>query len=312
MKRMTTKVLFVTCIAFAYGSLSAQTNAWQPSPGHTQLPIWPGAVPDTQPVPGPEYVTNVLSPGGVSWIALCNVSLPTMTVYSPKGKNTGVVAVVFPGGGYNCLAIDLEGTEICDWLTSKGITAVLLKYRVPTPKREAYRASRMALEDAQRTVGLVRFHAAEWQIDPHKIGVIGFSAGGHMVAATSTHFDKRSYPVVDAADKESCRPDFAIACYPGHLWDDGEDGEGLKLNPNVPVTRDTPPTFLLQAEDDHVDGVEQSLVYYVGLKKARVPVEMHLYAQGGHGFGLRPSKFPIAGWPQLVETWLGTIGMTSE
>jgi acetyl esterase/lipase len=118
--------------------------------------------------------------------------------------------------------------------------------------------------------------------------------------------------VVDAADKESCRPDFAIACYPGHLWDDGEDGEGLKLNPNVPVTRDTPPTFLLQAEDDHVDCVEQSLVYYVGLKKARVPVEMHLYAQGGHGFGLRPSKFPIAGWPQLVETWLGTIGMTSE
>jgi acetyl esterase/lipase len=235
-----------------------------------------------------------------------------MTVYSPKGKNTGVVAVVFPGGGYNCLAIDLEGTEICDWLTSRGITAVLLKYRVPTPKREAYRASRMALDDAQRTVGLVRFHAAEWQIDPHKIGVIGFSAGGHMVAATSTHFDKRSYPVVDAADKESCRPDFAIACYPGHLWDDGEDGEGLKLNPNVPVTRDTPPTFLLQAEDDHVDCVEQSLVYYVGLKKARVPVEMHLYAQGGHGFGLRPSKFPIAGWPQLVETWLGTIGMTSE
>ena len=207
------------------------------------------------------------------------------------------------------LAMDLEGTEICEWLTSRGITAVLLKYRVPTPRREAYGASQMALEDAQRTVGLVRFHAAEWQIDPHKIGVIGFSAGGHMVAATSTHFDRRSYPAVDAADQESCRPDFAIACYPGHLWDGGED---LKLNPNVPVTTNTPPTFLLQAEDDHVDGVEQSLVYYIALKKAGVPVEMHLYAQGGHGFGLRPTKFPITGWPQLVETWLRTIGMITE
>ncbi len=210
-----------------------------------------------------------------------------MTVYSPKGTNTGVAMVVFPGGGYNALAMDLEGTEICDWLTSRGITAVLLKYRVPTkPKVGPYGESPQALEDAQRTLGLVRFHAAEWQIDPHKIGVIGFSAGGHMAAATSTHFDKRLYPPVDAADKESCRPDFAIACYPGHLWDGGED---LKLNPNVPVTTNTPPTFLLQAEDDHVDGVEQSLVYYVGLKQAGVPVEMHLYAQGGHGFGLRPS-----------------------
>jgi acetyl esterase/lipase len=273
------------------------------------VPIWPGTVPDAQPVPGPEYVTNVLSPNGVPWVAACNVSQPTMTVYSPKGKNTGVAAVVFPGGGYDCLAIDLEGTEICDWLTSNGITAVLLKYRVPTPIREAYRASRMALEDAQRTLGLVRFHAAELHINPHKIGVIGFSAGGHMVAATSTHFDKRSYPAVDTADQESCRPDFAIACYPGHLWSGDDD---LNLNPNIPVTTNTPPTFLLQAEDDHVDGVEQSLVYYIGLKNARVPVEMHLYARGGHGFGLRPSKFPITEWPQLVETWLGTIGMTSK
>ena len=306
---MTAKTLFVTCIVFVCGGLNAQTPAWQPSPGHTQLPIWPGAVPDAQPVPGTEYVTNMLSPGGVSWIAVCNVSQPTMTVYPPKGKNTGVAVVVFPGGGYNCLAIDLEGTEICDWLTSRGITAVLLKYRVPLKKTEPYtQPSPLALEDAQRTLGLVRYHAAKWGIDPHRIGVIGFSAGGHMVAATSTHFDKRSYPAVDAADQESCRPDFAIACYPGHLW----NGDDFNLNPNVPVTKNTPPTFLLQAEDDHVDGVEQSLVYYIALKNAGVTVEMHLYAQGGHGFGLRPSKFPITEWPRLVETWLGTIGMTSE
>ena len=311
MRKMTAKIGFVTCILFACGSLSAQTSVWQPSPGHTQLPIWPGVAPDAlaQLVREPEYVTNVLSPGGVSWIAACNVSRPTMTVYSPKGKNTGVGVVVFPGGGYNCLAIDLEGTEICDWLTSRGITAVLLKYRVPLKKAGPYGESPLALEDAQRTVGLLRFHAAEWHVDPHKIGVIGFSAGGHMVAAISTHFDKRSYPAADAADKESCRPDFAIACYPGHLWN---EDKGFVLNPNVPVTRNTPPTFLVQAEDDHVDNVNHSLVYYAALKNAGVPVEMHLYAQGGHAFGLRSTKLPVKDWPQLVGVWLRTIGMTAE
>jgi acetyl esterase/lipase len=302
-------LIFAFCVVFAFasGDLRAQTNVWQPSPGHTQIPIWPGEVPDAKPVPGPENFTMSKELyAGRPAVVVNNVSQPTMTVYSPEGTNTGVVVVVFPGGGYQCLAIDLEGTEICDWLTSRGITAVLLKYRVPVKREGPYGQSPPALEDAQRTVGLVRFRAAQWHIDPHKIGVIGFSAGGHMVAAMSTCFDKRLYPAVDAADKESCRPDFAIACYPGHLWGGDED---LELNPNIPVTSNTPPTFLLQAEDDDVDGVEQSLVYYIGLKKAKVPVEMHLYAQGGHGFGLRPSKFPITGWPQLVETWLGTIGM---
>jgi len=303
--------LFVLFVVFAAGSLIAQTNVWQPSPGHTQIPIWPGTPPDAnlQRLSGPEYVYDTLTPKDKPLVWVRNVSQPTMTVYSPKGKNTGVAMVVFPGGGYNELAMNLEGTEICDWLTSQGITAVLLKYRVPLKKTEPYtEPSPLALEDAQRTLGLVRFHAAEWQIDPHKIGVIGFSAGGHMVAATSTHFDQRAYPAVDAADQESCRPDFAIACYPGHLW---SPDEGFQLNPNVPVTTNMPPTFLLQAEDDHVDGVEQSLTYYIALKNAGVPVEMHLYAQGGHGFGLR-SSFPISGWPQLVETWLGTIGMISQ
>jgi acetyl esterase/lipase len=172
-----------------------------------------------------------------------------------------------------------------------------------------YRESPQALEDAQRTVGLLRFHAAEWHIDPHKIGVIGFSAGGHLVTAMSTHFDKRSYPVVDAADKQSCRPDFAIALYPGHLW---ERDQNLRLNPNVPVTSNTPPTFLLQAQNDPVDNVNNSLAYYIALKKAEVSVEMHLYAQGGHAFGMRRTKFPITEWPQLVETWLGTIGTISN
>ncbi len=219
-----------------------------------------------------------------------------------------MAVVVFPGGGYTCLAIDLEGTDICDWLTSRGITAVLLKYRVPTPKVGAYFESRLALEDAQRTVGLVRFHAAEWHVDPHKIGVLGFSAGGHMVTALSTHFDQRSYPAADAADQESCRPDFAIAVYPGHLW---YANKAFVLNPNVPVTRHTPPTFLVQAENDPVDNVNNALVYYIALKNAGVPVEMHLYAQGKHAFGLRCTELPITRWPELVETWLPTIGMTS-
>jgi acetyl esterase/lipase len=296
---------------FACGGLSARESAWHPSRGHVQIPIWPGAVPDAKPVAGPELVkTNKPSvAGGRPVIFVNNVSRPTMTVYLPRGTNAGVAMVVFPGGGYNELAIDLEGTEVCDWLNSRGITAVLLKYRVPSRNLGAYAESPPALEDAQRTLGLVRFHAAGWHVDPHKIGVIGFSAGGHLVTATSTHFDKRSYPAVDAADRESCRPDFAIACYPGHLWAGDEE---LKLNPNVPVTTNTPPTFLLQAEDDNVDGVEQSLVYYIGLKKAGVPVEMHLYAEGGHGFGLRHTALPISGWPRLVETWLGTIGVISK
>jgi acetyl esterase/lipase len=329
-------LIFALCVVSASGNLRAQTPAWQ-STGHTQVPIWPVKAPDPQPVAGPEFVKssgkNDLV-AGRPVVEVDNVSRPTMTVYPPTGKNTGAAMVVFPGGGYQILAIDLEGTEVCDWLTPKGITCVLLKYRVtnvgPYPKSGPYPESPMALEDAQRTVGLVRFHAAEWNVDPHKIGVLGFSSGGHLSAAISTHFEKRLYPPVDAADKESCRPDFAVSIYPGHLsisaaeWD---AQQGIKkfvvpypatadkllgLNPEVPVTNRTPPTFLLQAEDDHVDNVNDSLSYYIALKTAGVPVEMHLYAQGGHAFGLRLTKLPITRWPQLVETWLETIRMIPD
>jgi len=313
-------LIFALCVAFVIGGLNAQTPAWQPSPGHTQMPIWPGVPPDAQSAVVPEAMKTANEPlvAGKPWVYVENVSQPTMTVYSPKGTNTGVAVVVFPGGGYKILAIDLEGTEVCDWLTSKGITCVLLKYRVPfsgsywdeRSRRRIIPKSPTALEDAQRTVGLVRFHATERHIDPHKIGVLGFSAGGHLVAAVSTHFDKRLYPAVDAADKESCRPDFAVALYPGHMREN--TSKEFELNPTIPVTGKTPPTFLLQAEDDPVDAVENSLVYYFALKKAGVPAEMHLYAHGGHAFGLRRTKLPITGWPQLVETWLGTIGMTSQ
>ncbi len=239
------------------------------------------------------------------------VLIPTMTVYAPGERNTGVAVVVFPGGGYQTLAMGLEGTEVCDWLNSKGITCVLLKYRVPGvdryPKSGAYPNSPAALEDAQRTMGLVRLHAAEWRIDPHKIGVLGFSAGGHLVAAVSTNYKRRLYAPVDAADKESCRPDFAVALYPGHMLE--HTTRDHQLNPFVPVTRDTPPTMLVQAADDPVDNVANSLVYFEALQAAGVPVEMHLFAHGGHAFGLRHTAFPITEWPLLVERWLVTIGM---
>ena len=341
-------LIVALCVVFAWGGLNAQKFTWQPSPGHTQLPVWPGAAPDAQPVAGPEFAKSSGKDdliAGRQVVEVDNVTLPTMTVYSPTGKNTGAAVVVFPGGGYQILAIDLEGTEVCDWLTPRGITCVLLKYRVPGqepypksapyPKSGPYPESPMALEDAQRVLGLVRFHAVEWHIDPHKIGVLGFSAGGHLVAAMSTHFTQRLYPAVDAADKVSCRPDFAVALYPGHLriasakWDASQGSKPFDIrpkgNPSVPessyelnpdirshITSQTPPTFLIQDEDDHVDNVNDSLSYYAALKNAGVPVEMHLYAQGGHAFGLRRTKFPVTGWPQLVETWLATIGMISQ
>jgi acetyl esterase/lipase len=294
-------------VVVAMAGESGRADTWQPTPGHVQVPIWPGAVPDAMPDPKPESVDS----GGGAF----DVSRPTMTVYEAKDHNTGVAVVVFPGGGYQALAMPGEGTDICDWLTSRRIACVLLKYRVPdsgpTMKNghSYYPKVQTALQDAQRTLRLVRQHAAEWHVDPHKVGVIGFSAGGHLAAAVSTHFAERSYPPVDAADNLSCRPDFAILVYPGHLWTPGTE---LTLRPDIRVRADTPPTLLLQAGDDNVDPVRHSLTYYVALQKAGVPTEMHLYAQGGHAFGLRRSKLPIAQWPRLVEIWLGTIGMISE
>jgi acetyl esterase/lipase len=302
------------CLLAVCGSVYARPMVWQPAAGHTQIPIWPGVVPDAQPMPGPEYATTDTKSliAGKPMLAESNVSQPTMTVYAPTSKSTGAAVVVFPGGGFQILAMDLEGTEVCDWLTSRGITCVLLKYRVPSVpyvwqcdcRPHNLATSMPSLEDSQRTLRLVRFHAAEWHIDPHKIGVLGFSAGGYLVAEASTNFKRHFYAPVDAADKESSRPDFAVAIYPGHLATD----EGT-LNPHVPVSGETPPTFLAQAEDDNVDGVQQSLVYYAALKKAGVPVEMHLFSHGGHAFGLRRTRLPITDWPRLVETWLRTIGI---
>lgn len=213
---------------------------------------------------------------------------------------------MFPGGGYRFLAIDLEGTEVCDWLNSTGVNCFLVKYRVPATG--PYPKSAAALQDAQRALAIVRSRAAEWHIDANRIGVIGFSAGAHLAAALSTHFDKRVYDPVDDADGVSCRPDFAVLIYPGYL---ALADKGFALNPDIPVTSETPRSFILQAEDDGVH-VENSIVYFLALKTAKVHAEMHIYAAGGHGYGLRATDVPVTRWPKLVEAWLHTIHIIGE
>ncbi len=310
---------YVLCLLALCGCMAGHAKVWQPSAGHTQIPVWPGTPPDALPTPGPEYaLTGHKLIGGRPVTAAFNVSRPTMTVYTPSGKNTGAAVVVFPGGGFVGLAIDLEGTDACNWLTSIGITCVLLKYRVPSApydwhckcRPNDFELSLPSLQDAQRTIRLVRMNAAKWHINANKIGVLGFSAGGYLVAEVSTDFMRRLYTPVDAADRGSARPDFAVAIYPGHLAinrDLASDNDAL--NPNVPISRETPPTFLVQAEDDYVDGVKQSLVYYMALAKARVPAELHIYARGGHAFGLRPTNSPITHWPKVADAWLRRIGI---
>jgi acetyl esterase/lipase len=268
------------------------------------MPLWPGSPPSTEPVPGPEEdMTKPTdgSPGGKPVVRIGNVSSPTLTLYTPKGANNGAAVVVFPGGGYRILAIDLEGTEVCDWLNSAGVNCILVKYRVPVSG--PYPKSAAPLEDAQRAMSLVRAHATEWHIDPKRVGVLGFSAGGHLAAALSTHFDHRLYDPTDSADKLSCRPDFAVIVYPGYL---AITDQNYAPNPDIHPTAETPPTFLVQAEDDPVH-VENAVVYYMALKNAKVPAELHLYAQGGHGYGLRRTALPVTTWPQAVEIWLHTI-----
>jgi len=300
-------MLYASAAAFAAGACaqdSGSTPPWPPSAEYLTIPIWPGTAPGEKPDMPPE--TNVNAAGtkkmaGRPYIRLTNVSTPTITLYKPKLKKTDAAVVVFPGGGYQILSMDLEGTEVCNWLNRIGVTCVLLKYRVPDSG--PYPKSAAALQDAQRAMGLVRLHAAEWGINPREVGVLGFSAGGHLSAAISNDFEKRLYEPIDDADKGSCKPDFAVVLYPGYL---AVAEQNFTLNPEIHPTAETPPTFILQAEDDPVH-VENAVVYFMALKNAKVPAELHVYAQGGHGYGLRPRDFPIMGWPQLVETWLHTI-----
>jgi len=294
---------FAAVVAFS-ASLFAQKPPWQPPSGHLTLNLWPYGAPGAQPSSGSEVDTTTTKDNliaGKPVVRLGHVSTPTLTLYAPPEKNSGAAVVVFPGGSYRILAIDLEGTEVCDWLNTVGITCLLVKYRVPDSG--PYPKSSAALQDAQRALRVVRAHAGQWHIDAQRIGVLGFSAGAHLAAALSTHFDQRLYDPVDDSDKVSCRPDFAVIIYPGYL---ALAEQSFAPNPEIHVTSQTPPSFIVQAEDDPVH-VENSTVYFLALKNAKVPAEMHLYANGGHGYGLRRTDLPITDWPKLVQTWLQTI-----
>ena len=304
---MHNRPLFLLAMAAVALTASAQSSGWPPPANLTTLPLWPNGAPGAPPAhPGPEADMTTAKDNliaGRPLIRLGNVSVPTLTVYPPKTPNTGAAIVVFPGGGYNILAIDLEGTEVCDWLNSAGITCVLVKYRVPGTG--PYPKSDAALQDAQRAMGMVREHASEWHIDPKRSACSASLPAPISSAAISTHYDKRLYDPIDAADQLSCRPDFALVIYPGYLALADKD---FAPNPEINPTADTPPTFIVQAEDDPVH-VENAVVYFMQLKKAKVPAELHIYAEGGHGYGLRRTKLPVTTWPQTAQIWLHTIGV---
>ena len=202
--------------------------------------------------------------------------------------------------------MDLEGTEVCDWLNSIGSTAVLLKYRVPTRKGDEQHIA--PLQDAQRAMSLIRAHASEWGVNPKRVGILGFSAGGHLSAVTSSQYEKRAYEAVDNADQQSCRPDFTVLIYPAYLMLKGEEN---KLRPELIVNSNTPPTFILQTQDDGI-GVGNSLGYAMALQKAKVPLELHIYPKGGHGYGLRRTDRPVTLWPQVAEAWMKQIGVLGK
>jgi acetyl esterase/lipase len=298
-----TPVLTLISVVIAFATTSPAFGAVISEP----IPLWPKGAPNEKGDVGEEHDTTKPGDGLVSGqrvIRLGNVSKPEITLHRPsKEKDTGTAVVVCPGGGYSILAMDLEGTEICEWFNSIGVTGVLLKYRVPTRPGDDKHV--LPLQDAQRALSLVRFHAKDWNLDPKRIGVLGFSAGAHLTASLSTTFDRRAYEPVDDADRVSCRPDFSMPIYPAYLALKDQDN---KIAPDLNVTTNTPPTFLIQAEDDGVR-VENSLVYYLALKNAKVPVEMHLYPNGGHGYGLRPSDKLISSWPKRAEEWLRGLGM---
>jgi dienelactone hydrolase len=272
------------------------------------IEIWPGKVPDETGNIGPERVR--MSPAldrkkvevTESTRMITDVTRPTITIVRPaKDRDTGTAVLIFPGGGYWDLYWQLEGEEVAAWLNSVGATGIILKYRVPRrpgePEREP---ARRPLQDAQRAISLVRSRAGEWGINPRRIGVIGFSAGGHLAIATATRFDERTYPPMDEVDQVSCRPDFAILVYPGYLKARDKD----ELAPGLHIPAGTPPVFLAHGGEDLISGPEQSVLMYLALKKAGIPAELHVYAGTAHDFGVRPGDRPYSTWTASCADWL--------
>lgn len=292
-------------------------GVWQPTTAGTQVPLWPANVALAKPDTGdhPEATGNG-SPlvGGRMWYWASYITRPTMTIYKPKGRNTGATMMVLPGGGFYAVATDLEGTEICDWVVQQGMTCVIVKYRTPQVwEKETGKQQRpkvlLGLEDAQRAIGLLRQRASTYEIDPHKIGVIGFSAGAYLVANMS-NTEERTYALTDAADQQSPRPDFAIVAYTARMLDNSKGKNSLELQPWVKISPKAPPTLIIHAMNDPTDNVRQGMAYALALNDAGVPVDMRLYAKGGHAFGMRPTADPITKeWPGQVKQWLQNLGV---
>ena len=290
-------------IASSLGLASAATAA-EPA----VIPLWPGQAPGES---GPLAVAEgdqAANPKDVKPVQRRqNVSVPTLTVYAPEpGQVNGTAVIVAPGGGYNILAWDLEGTEVAEWLNSLGVTAFVLKYRVP--KRPNDPGNALPLMDAQRAVRIVRTRGSEWGLDPHRVGMLGFSAGGNLVAKAATQPQTDNYPKVDARDDASPRPDFAILIYPAWLVDKADP---TKLDPAFPVSSRTPPIFLAHAANDPVSP-ESSIALFRALNAAKVPAELHVYASGGHGYGLRPTEHFVTTWPARAGDWLKARGLLEK
>lgn len=268
------------------------------------LPLWPGMAPgEVAGEVGPEGEKSP-KPGEQGILRITNVSIPTLTVYSadPKQSN-GAAVLVCPGGGYGILAYQHEGTDVCKWLNKLGITGILLKYRVPRRKDRAKHDA--PLQDSQRALGLVRKHAKDWGINPSKLGILGFSAGGHLSLMTLTSFQSRTYPRMDDADDLSCRPDFGILVYPAYLVDRKSRDA---LFPEVVINKETPPCFFVHTGDDHVPA-EGSALAYLALEKAGVVGnELHLFPFGGHGYGMRKTDRAVSEWPDRAASWMRATG----
>jgi len=278
--------------------------------------LWPGQVPNQFKDVGPEKwrMSPSLPPKKVVVTeptrVLTGVTRPSITIYPPpKKKNNGGSMLICPGGGYWDLYWQLEGEEVAQWVNSLGMTGIILKYRVPRQPDESPREpARRPLQDAQRAISLIRSRATEWGLDPHRIGMVGFSAGGHLAIATATRFDKRSYNPTDDVDKVSCRPDFAILAYPGTL----KDNDKNELAPGLSVPPGTPPVFLAHGGADIVSPPEHSVVMYLALRQAGIPAELHIYENGPHGVGLAPTDATLSSWPSRLEAWLRGRGLLNS
>jgi acetyl esterase/lipase len=273
--------------------------------------LWPGKTPGDIGIKGEEYSRVHDSPLVGPTKLIRNVTRPTLTIYRPSWeKNSGTAMIICPGGGYWDLYWELEGEEVAAWLNSQGMTGIILKYRCPRRPGEPEREPPLGPQlDAQRAVRLVRSHAAEWRINPRRIGVIGFSAGGHLALATATGFGRKLYDPIDAADQASARPDFAVLCYPGYLKAKDKD----EIRPDLRILPDTPPIFLAHAGDDNESyggsPSDHSAVAYLALKRAGIPAELHIYATGDHDFGVRQNDKLPSSWTGLCVRWLRNQGL---